>query len=419
MKKLFYYLGKSELTLLMIVSLLLIGSCDREVSLKGEPVNNYGGFSRNNSYERFGDFYRQIYYVDSYDSVLSGGAIAPLLALSGYKIVFPSSEGEINLFDNRELKWHKKLDSDNVASAGMCADKEQNIYVIDNFGKLYSFSVSGKLRWKKYFNKITVNDIVTFSDLLAVDDGIIAASSDGKITKYSFDGTVIWQRNFNSAILKYFPADNKGNIILPLSKNVFGETDTLAFLSNNGKVLWKKHFLNARIIKPPVYSYNKIYISGLVVIKEEKYPVIYCLDTKGRVKWKKELSLMPRFLSVDSDDRLYVVAYNSGLGKPISLLIVYDKYGKKVWDKYIEVSITSPILIAEKILAFAGSDEIASGLYFMRKNGFLENVISLSEAPILNLQPIVTPNLNILFGGAEKVQIIRIDETPMKKFIPW
>ncbi|MFH1050704.1 MAG: PQQ-binding-like beta-propeller repeat protein [bacterium] len=399
--------------------MLLLISCEKEVLLEGEPVNIYGGFSRNNSYERFGDFYRQIYFVDSYDSAFTGGAIAPLLALSGYKIVFPSSEGEIIFFDNRELKWHVKLDSDNVASAGMCADPKQNIYVIDNAGKLYSFSIKGKLRWKKYFNKISAQDIVTFSDLLAVNDGIVTASSDGKISKYNFDGKIIWEKRYNSAILKYFPADEKGNIILPLTKNLFGETDTLLFLSSKGKEKWKKYFKNSRIIKPPVFSNNKIYVICLEVIGEEKYPAIYCLNDKGQIKWKKELSLLPRFLSVDTDDNLYIVAYNSGMGKPVSMVTVFNKYGKKVWDKYIEVSITSPLMIAENIIAFIGSDEEASGVYFMRKNGFLENVLSLSEAPILNLQPLVSPNRHILFGGAEKVQILRIDETPMKKFIPW
>ncbi len=196
-----------QLAFSMIVLLLLI-SCEKEVSLEGEPVNTYGGFSRNNSYERFGDFYRQIYFVDSYDSVFAGGTIAPLLAISGYKIVFPSSDGEIIFFDNREMMWHAKLDSENVASAGMCADPKQNIYVIDNAGLLYSYSVKGKLRWKKYFNKITDKDIVTFSDLLAVNDGIVAASSNGKISKFNFDGKIVWEKKYNSAILKYFPADD-------------------------------------------------------------------------------------------------------------------------------------------------------------------------------------------------------------------
>jgi len=405
----------------ILLSLVLIFqfSCDRDISLEGETINIYGGASRNNSYERFGDFYRQLYYVDSYDSVLKGGAIAPLLALSSNKIVFPSSEGDLILFENREIKWHLKLDSGNVASAGLCADKKQNIYLIDDKGKIYSFSYRGKLRWKKYFNEITNKDIVTFSDLLSVDDGVIAASSDGKILKYGNNGSIKWTKFFNSAIMKYFPSDEKGNLIVPLTQNTFGETDTLLFMDKNGKILWKKFFKNTRIIKPPVYSNNRIYLSCIENIENEKYPLIYCINNKGKILWKKELSIMPRFLSVDSEDILYIVAYNSGLGKPVSMLIALDKKGKKIWDKYIEVTITSPVMICDKILSFVGTDEVASGLYFMRKNGFLENVISLSDAPILNLQPLVTPNCNILFGGAEKVEILRTDVTPMKKIIPW
>ena len=101
------------------------------------------------------------------------------------------------------------------------------------------------------------------------------------------------------------------------------------------------------------------------------------------------------------------------------MIAVIDSTGKIVWDKYIEVTIPAPILIGKKIIAFVGVENEACGVYFMSKKGILENVVSLSEAPVINLEPIVTPGNNILFGGMEKMEIVRIDETPLKKIIPW
>ncbi|ROL59054.1 hypothetical protein D9V86_11215, partial [Bacteroidetes/Chlorobi group bacterium ChocPot_Mid] len=349
----------------------------------------------------------------------TGGAIAPLLALSGYKYVFPSSEGEIIFFDNKEIKWKYKLDSNNVAASGLCADKKQNIYILDNEGELYSLTVSGKLRWKKFFKKISDRDIITFSDLMAVDDGIIVASSDGLIVKYNFKGELLWSKLFNLSLMKYFPADEKGNIYLPLTNNTFGESDSLVCINSRGDVEWERSFEKIRIIKPAVCSQSDIYLCCVKVIAGERYPLVICLSNKGKIKWNREISQTARFISVGNDGNIYVVAYDAGFGKPISMIISFDKDGKMIWKKNIEVAVISPVMIGEEIISFVGTDEEASGVYFMRKNGFLENVISLSEAPILNLNPLVTPNKNILFGGSEKIFILRIDETPLKKFIPW
>jgi hypothetical protein len=411
---------KIAISSLWIISILII-SCESDISLKGKPVNFHGGYQRNNSYEEYGNFKRQLYYLDSYDSIHVGGAIAPLLILSSKIVVFPSSEGKVVVIKDREIKSIFTLDEGSVTSAAMAADPEQNIYIIDNKGKLYSFSLTGGRNWAKNIYEIEEDELISFSDLLALNDGIVTASSKGKIVKLSYSGKILWSKSFNMHIPKNFCANDSGYIALPLTHNIFGMRDTLVFLSPEGKITWSKSFSKFRLIKASVIQDNHIFFVGIEGKGENKKSYVICCDDNGKTIWKKKFDLMPRSISVDNNKTAYIIAYSGGfgLGKPISMISALDSNGKVIWDKFIEVTLPCPILISEDVLAFAGTDDLASGIYFMRKNGAIENVISLSDAPPFLAYAAVTPNKNILFGTLDKTQIIRIDETPMKKIVPW
>ncbi len=402
----------------VILALTLITSCNFEKSLEGELVNLYGGGARDNSFERFGDFYRELYVIDTVESKKDKGVIAPLLSLSSFKTVYPCADGSISLIDEEILKWTAQLDSSFVVAAGMAADKKQNIYAIDNDGKLYSFSKNGDLRWKKRHTKVGEN-ITVFSDLLALNDGIIAASTDGVIAMYSFEGERLWGMNKDMSILSYFPSYNGENVVLPLTHNLYGETDTLLYINSKGEEIWRKSFEGARIVKPPIINSKRIYFSGVEYKGGEKFPALYALDLSGELIWKKGFAQMPRFISAAENGDLYVVAYNSGFGTPISQIIKLNKKGEKIWDKSFEAAVPSPVMIGENEISFCGASDAAYGLFFLSKRGDVRRMMSLSEAPPLRLRPAASPGPNILFPLTERFGVLRLDETPMNKVIPW
>ena len=342
------------------------------------------------------------------------------MALSSWQFVFATSNGSIIYVNNKVAEWEQKLDSGFVCAAGMVADKKQNIYVIDNNASIYSFDLLGKLRWKHSLTKIDSSSIVTFSDLLAQEDGLVAASTDGIITKYSYNGKIIWNRKFNLPTTAYFPSDNSGNLFIPLTQNRFGGNDSLISLDKSGKTNWLIKLNNTRIIKPPVIFDEKIYLCCVESSGDTKLPIVYVLDKKsGKVIRTFEINQMPRFISIDDDGNLYLVAYDGGFGKTISMIICWDKEGKKLWDKYFEVTIPYPLMISNKSLAFIGVDNDASGVYYLTKSGLVQHVISLTEAPILLFQPTVAPGNKIVFGSTDRLELVFIDDSPLNKFLPW
>lgn len=415
MKKIFTYL------IFAISFSLLINSCNTKKSLQGELVNQYANKSRNNNYERFGNFYYQLKKFKKYSADDSSGAISSLLSLSSYQTVFPSVNRSIILLGDKKKLWSAKLDSDDVVAAGMVADKKQNIYAISNTGYLYSFSIKGKRRWKKLLVNPN-NEIMIFTDLLALEKGIIAGATNGTVAMFSYSGELIWKRNFGLAFTKYFPADDSGNFVLPLTHNIYGATDTLMFIDSDGKILWKKYFQFVRFIKAPIIGKNKIYIIGEKVknISDTKIPYVFAFDTKGNLLWKKEFDLLPRFLSLDNKQRLYVSGYNSSFNNnAVSMIKCLDTSGNQIWVKYFDVSVASPILISDEIIAFVGANANAYGIYFLSKEGSLLKMMPLTDGPAIRLQPSINPIGNLLFPCANKLQVLKIDESAIGKIIPW
>jgi outer membrane protein assembly factor BamB len=322
--------------------------------------------------------------------------------------------------NNKVVEWEQKLEAGYVCAAGMVADKKQNIYVIDNNASIYSFDLSGKMRWKQSLTKIDSSSIVTFSDLLAQEDGIVAASTDGIITKYSYNGKIIWNKKFNLPTTSYFASDKSGNLIIPLTHNRFGGNDSLISIDVKGRTNWTRQFNNTRIIKPPVIFEDRIYLCCVESSGDTKLPIVYVLEKKsGKIKKTFEINQTPRFISVDDDGNIYLVAYDGGFGKTISMIICWDKDGKKLWDKYFEVAIPYPIMISNKSLAFIGVDNEASGVYYLTKNGLVQHVISLTEAPTVIYNPTVAPGNKIVFGSTDRLGFVYVDDSPLNKFLPW
>jgi hypothetical protein len=103
----------------------------------------------------------------------------------------------------------------------------------------------------------------------------------------------------------------------------------------------------------------------------------------------------------------------------MSGIFTFSSEGKLLWKLYIEARTMSPLLISEKSIALTGMTTKAPGVFFLNKEGELTKTISLADSPILILQPFVTSEPVITFACANRLALLRIDETPFDKILPW
>jgi outer membrane protein assembly factor BamB len=403
---------------ILLTATFLISSCQREKSLDGIAINLYGGTARTNNYEEFGNFYNQLVLTDIPPANDSSGAISAPISISSANTIIATIGGSIVSIYKDRKEWEYKLPQYSVIAANMATDAKHNIYALDNDGNLFSISLGGALRWqKKIFTKKEV--LTTFSDLLSTSDGVVAASSNGEIKKIDFDGNIKWSVYRTLSTTQFFPSDEKGNIALPLTHDLYGKTDSLLLLNKDGQTTWQIALDSFRIAKSPVMFQGKIYLIGLKENNGNKIGTLFCIDMKGKIIWKKEINMHTRFISIANDGKIYVSAYNAGIAEAYSAVYCLNKNGNMLWSKFFEVAIPNPIMLSEDKLAFLASDKHSYSLFFLNKQGFVERTVSLADTYLFRSQPVVSPGSNIILAGSERLLVIRLDDTPMNKMIPW
>jgi len=399
-------------------ALMIFSSCEFNKSLEGEVVNIAADKSRTSNYEKYGELYSYSAYIDYPVIDDTVGSFVPPLALAANKIALTNLNGKVMLLTGRNTEWTAQLDSNAVAMAAMAADQNQNLYLLANNDVLYSFSKKGALRWKVSLSGKD-QKFLTYSDLLVVTDGIIVGSSFGLLAKLDFSGKILWKKNYNIGVSRTFCADDKENLIIPLTHKSYGKTDTLLYLDNNGNNIWTWHKSSFRIMGYPIYNDGIIHIIGTSGSSNSLANHLITLDISGKVIREYELNAIPRFISIDDQSNVYVISYDIGLGKTITTASKLSGEGKLLWEKYFETKAESPMIIGKDYIMFAGMKQSTSGAYFLEKNGDYVKTVSLSNLPELVMMPEVKPDGVTIFAGSSRLSIIRIDDIWVNKIIPW
>lgn len=404
--------------LFIIAAFLFFNACKCERSLEGELVNSMGDAGRCSNYEHAGAFYTNLVISNKPQGLTdSSGAIAPPLLLSSAEWCVASSKGSIILTTRNGMLWRYSLTESEIVAAAMCADRLQNIYAITNKGSVIKLNRRGELQWQ-YNVGIADSLVEIFYDLLITDYGLIATKSSGRLICLTYEGKLKWDLQFSSDIADMPAASESGNIALNLTKNEFGSSDTLLFLSKDGKRLFSKAFDATRLLKYPVINDNQILCTGVYDKQDMRISKLFCLDTNGKITWEKEISVMTRHISCTSEGETLVTGYNSGLGEAMSGIFCFEKSGKLKWNLYYDMRIPSPLIIGKNEIVAYGVTKKAPGVFLMNRNGTLIKTISLSNVPIILPQANVTPDGVITFLGSEAMAIISIDDTPMNKIFP-
>ena len=408
----------------------------------------YGGVSRAGNYESAGDFTftslirnmpKPVDSAGKRREQTSVGANMPPVPITFISCYLTLLDGSVGRYSAGSLDWTSPFDTASpaqtppkraLAASAPCTDASDNLYVLANDGAAYSFSLEGARRWKK--GLFTPSALSLYSDLLPLADGVIFGFSQdgagGSLVKVGFDGTILWRKDFAFAPLRAFAADGAtGNIIVALTANIAGVTDTLACLSAaTGERRWSLPLEGVRALHLPVLdaAQDLILISGISSRNGEREDEIWGVDLSGKERFRKKLPFTPQGIAIgasaDGQEPLIALAgYRMGLGAPLSTVMALKADGAELWRLTFELAVMGAPLIGKSNIVFIGSKGEAVGVYFMDKNGEFQRVVSLSDEPNLCLIPAVDAENNLVFAASETLGVIKVGKMPIQRLLPY
>ena len=400
--------------LFIFISLLLL-SCEDEHSPR-EYSNIFSGVGRNSSFEYVENFQSQSFSQKILDS--NSGATSTPLLLNNQQLIFSTDDGKIVSSLNNTRNWDFSLDAGSIIGAGFSSDSKNNIYTIDANGKYYTLDSTGKLRFSDKLFEPTKFEI--FNTPLTVQNRTVFSSSEGNLVIIDDSGNEIFRNKYNAGILDFVSAISTDKILITLSNNKFGVTDTLLCINSDGDEVWRFNEKDFRFTKGAISNGTHIALAGSIQAGDTPLSKIFYLDTEGKLLWFKEISTVPRFLSMSISGELYLVSYSSGMGQMKSGVFCYNDKGDMNWSIYYDYSIPMPVYIAENEIFFLASNRETYGLFYLnRTDGKLTRSLDVGDVHPIIFYPEVDNDGTIVFAGKESLRLIRIDETAINKMLPY
>lgn len=391
--------------------LLFIGCSNEE---EKNMFNIFGNINRTCSFERQKNIWNGILSTEKVNISDSSGFATFPLSLGGNTFITSTNNGFITCFENTELLWETPLDSGEYVISNFVANWLKNIFFVTSTFRIISISTTGKVNWALQFR----DSIQWVSTLLSTDDGILFSTSSKKLYKYSFDGKLLWERNLPIPTTQTFAGFRDG-IVANLTYDEFGKTDTVVFFDKDGIPKWKFFAEKIRFIKFPVTFKDNVFVYGIESSANSDKGVLFCLNSDGSVKWRRNFAMIPRFLSISEDNELYLVLYALGVGQKISELQKIDTDGNTINRQFISSEFYSPFLVGRIKLFNLGYKESIPSIIYFGKDLVLTKSFDLSNSPIPLILPVILEDGTVIYLASNGPYFIRIDENPILKLLPW
>ncbi len=391
--------------------LFLFSSCsnDKEANF----FNILSDSQRTNSYEEFGSFWNGIIYSEKLSTSDTSGFLTYPLHLGKNFFVSGTNLGWIVLLKHSSLVWERKLEDNQYVISNFVADERKNIYFITNQMLLYSVSFEGEFNWK-----VAIPDTSKMLTSLLISSNGISFFVSNTFYLFDFHGKLKFKKTFSIVPTQHFSFYDDSYFV-NLTNNTLNITDTLVVFDKNGSLRWQWSFERVRLLRAPVVNNNKVYLIGYNEVKGDLQGYLFCLDLNGRLLWKTQLPLVPRYISVSRGGDIFLVLYNTGLGENISAIFRIGENGKILFKQYVRGTITSPVLISrDKLCVLCYVKGFPSLMFFENQLNLLKT-FDLAKYPTPVNYPLVLEDATIVFLSSQTPQIVRIDENPIIKLLPW
>lgn len=419
----FYFLEVMMKRLSLINSLMIVAlitalySCGDPFA---EPVfNPTGSMSKSYTYETFPNFQMTIAEEIYFKAKDTSGLNFEPLVVGTNEYYLSSSNSKIHYANENKILVSIDIpDSSNLASKP-AADENGNVMFVTLKGNVYSFDKKGNLLFSSRFDD-SISKFELFTDITSLEDGFVLASSSGKIVKYNGGGKVLFEKQFGASVNKAISADKDRNLYFAISLNEFEKTDTLVSLDKSGKIRFKKAIQNVRILKNPIVANDLIFVAGVHQVSSKQEFMIFAFDKEGKEKWRKQVPVLPLYISASIDGTVYFAGFNTGVGESISGVFAYDEKGEQKWKLYIKAAISAPLLIGDEKIAIIGNTPIGAAAFFLRReDGKLMVDKSLTEQPPFYSHAAVLGDGSLMFSINHRLGVLRLTDTPINKILPW
>lgn len=400
---------------ILINIILILSSCSDE---KFDLIDN----GKTNHFEQIDRFQSQYFAATNWKVKSTDGYLFSATMIDNYSLVVINRSNELVFIKDGIEEWSVKLKKDNiVASKPVSIGNTILVMYLDGVAELYD--LKGKLKWnyKINFNRKAT---IPFEPIIIKDksnaENYIIGNTEGNITLLDKNGKMKWEINTSGIIYKTLVSDKNNNIYINSQKYLDNSQDTLFVIDINGKIKKQISFDNENIVRNPIISNSRLYFTTSIYKNTFEFAKLYSYDLEFNQVYQKELSMLPRHLSVNkSKEDVYLVGYNSGLGSNLNNgVFCYDKTGKEKWHIYYEYSIPHPVLVSKNEVCFTGSNQKTIGLFYLdNETGTNVTNVSLGSLPDFNLTPTVGIDGNLIYTCIYNNQYITVDGTPLDKMI--
>lgn len=393
--------------------LFLLYSCGDTSSDYFEDINLFGDKGRSSSYEFVSNFPYQIHYQKMIDSGL--GAIAPPLVIANDRIILSTDSGQIVSTKFSEIEWKFDLLNNSKAYTPLSSDL-MNLYCIDESSNIYSISLFGQLNWSKQLD--TLEKFEIYNSIQNNGQNLIITTNKGRLYEIDYSGNIKSKSNSDMSILEPVSSISDFDLITRSWEN-YNETDTL-YAYKNGKVSWKFYENGFRFMKGAVANNNFIAIAAVKRVGDIYLSKLYKLDSNGVILNEKEITELPRFISISKKGAIYIITVNSGFGQMLSGVYKFDENLNQDWKMYYKYLIITPALINEEEIAFLASNRETYGLFFLNNsNGVLKKTLTINDNTPFIKYPAVESSGSIIFVAKDSLKLIKVDQTPLDKILPY
>lgn len=391
----------------MILVLVLVSACQREVNFPNGSINSIGDPNGSNFFSSISTFLNggiAIEQITGFSEDSTEGFLGHPLPISSSKTLISTKTGKILQTTYATVDWQYQLKDSAFVVATMVVDPVGNIYALSSKNKLFSLTKEGTFRFEIPLNSI--NRFEYYHGLIASEKGVLVQNNRGYKGYFSFEGKKMWEVKDTSHRTPY-QAFLENDMLVCFNAPFDESTQTsieLRSLANNTllyKIVLPKSF---EVVHSPMLFKESLLLIG----KEFGNTVCKRIAFNSTVVWENtSLPMYPKSISISDSGRIIISLYEPGVAEYRSCVLSMNENGVVEWKKFFDHRIISPVFVSQNDMVFMGSTQFNSGLYFLHNSGQFRGSLLLQQDIIAHLKLGITPNGEVVFGTQKTLRLLR------------